>query len=319
MSDGAASGGTSAGGGSPAPGGSAAASPSQVGPTPDQKHNAASQALQERVQARRDAADKMIGFDDETRGADGKFKAKADKAAKGSSDSAKAKTDPEETSKTKEADAEESPAAKKLKGEHEALTKRYADLEQKNAQWEEMGEQVLARLKSYAERVQYLESKLAEHGGQPDAGFIENLSLKEKLHARELQDQRIAAMVEKQAEEARQEALKQEQGQLVGAFQKIWNEHPELRPPFSEQNSEAARFWQGIQQAIKGGATFTELAPTLAGAATIAASLKAKAQPAAKPKVAPPTILGRTQAGGEPRQVDRYSIVEKHKARLRAG
>lgn len=293
--------------------------------TPEQ----ASQALTEKTQARKLDAERVAGFilDDDVRGPDGKFLPKTAKKTSSDSDTSKESDKrPPAEKKPVEAKAEETPQVKKLEADFKALETKHKEASAKNAEWEQVAEQVIARLDAHKARIAYLEGKLAEHGGAVEPNVMENMTLKEQLRVRELADERAKFAEEQEKQKVEEEAAQQkkvaERHELRTTFATVLTVHPELLPdPVTKfQNKpEAGKFWKDIMDEIAAGRdSVSELAPRLAVAPYIAQAIKAKSA-APVIKEAPRTLSSVRSPGGEPKAVDRFSIVEKHKARLRAG
>lgn len=284
-------------------------------------HEDASRSLSERTQARRVDAERAAGFAEGQRGADGKFLPRAAKTeAKDSSATEKAPKDSRPPGETEKADSkvEETPQFKKLAAEAKALEAKHGEAAKKVSEWEAVSEQVLARLDAQKERISYLEKKLSEHGGAVDEGVLENLSLKEQLRVRQLADERANAAKEETTRAEQEQAFTADREQLRGEMLKVGQMFPELKPPFGPDNQEAGKFWSDIHKEIQAGrGSFAELLPRLAMAEYIAGAIKAK-KTQAPPREAPRTLSTSRAPGGEPKAIDRFSIVEKHKARLRA-
>ncbi len=200
--------------------------------------------------------------------------------------------------------------------------KEAAEAKKQNADWDKMAERVVARFDSFQSRIQYLEGLVSELGGNVDPHLMENLTLKEQIQAQKLGEERAQqeAQARQQAaqESARKQAFARDRQQLQTSLVGIMKQHPELSPPFTEENAEAGRFWQEIQAEIEAGrGSMQELAPRLAAAQYVAMAVQGR-RATARTQVPPRTLANMSAARGEPRVTDRQSIVEKHKQRLRA-
>lgn len=339
---------------SDAVGGSAPASaPSHDSPSPAAQgqegkartHDDAVRDLRERTQKRRLDAERAAGFpdvardqpaiaDDERergpkdgetrardneqgeRGPDGKFLPR-----NGAPKTARAPKTGTDAIKAVEAEVSEPKAKPDAEGEkrYKALEEKHKAAEGKNAEWEKMAEQVIARIDTYKKRIDYLEGKLSEHGGQPDPLMLENLSHKEKLRVYELQEERARAEKEANESSTREKQLADDRQQLRGELARVWQTHPELRPPFSEHNQEAGAFWSGLLDEVKAGrGSYAELAPRLAVAQYIAQAIKGKNAQKSQPAMAPRVLTRMGSSGGEAKVIDRQSVTDKWKSRLRA-
>ncbi len=258
--------------------------------------------------------------DAEGRDESGRFVPKA-KAEGDVDDGTQAKADPAKPEKPAEkpkdagADAALKAAHDKLAADHKATTTRLATAEKHNADWEDVGRKMEARLERDGAYIAHLEGQLKALKASIDPRVPQMLSMQEQIAIRKAQDDDTAAARKADDDARAQAAQAQERAQLQTEMHGVLAKFPELKPPFTDANREAGEFWQALKEFLATGPTNAQVRPMLAQASAVAAAIKARV---ATPAPQPPRMLGRSTGGGTPKPKDRQDYRDKWNARVGA-
>ncbi len=273
--------------------------------------NEQSNDLDARIQARKLAAERGDAAPENLkgqRGPDGKFLPRNGQAPEpvnnAASDEAEEHGEEREAPKAKAAAPKADPAHEKLKTEHAAATKERDHFKGRDAEWTKIGERAMARLDSQTAYIEHLEAKLAEHGGSVDPQLIENATLKERIRAIELAEERAANEAERSAaqeQEARRAAARQH---LTDTTKAALSKHPALLKSGPDLKEYLTLVYRGGD-------------PTTLAEVFNQRALK-HVNAAANPPMAPRTLAGRGAGSGGPRLTDPRDIADKWKRRIGA-
>lgn len=271
-------------------------------PVTTQPTRTASQALEDRIAARRKAADaghlSLVQSTAEKatqaqRGPDGKFLP-----------TAQATTEPKakaEAPATIEKPPEKDDATASLKADLDRHKAELAEHHKLLNEYDEASELAVARIQRLEGENKNLRKALQAHGVSDDPRDIELARYRERDSAGRLAAERGQAEREQQAQAERDRARAAENADFQAQCTSMIQQYPALDP---QKSQEAVDFWRAV---YRSNAAFA-LAPT------VAAAIAAKTSTAQPPR----TLPRSSSSGGAPVSFDPRDVADKWKARQRA-
>jgi colicin import membrane protein len=200
-----------------------------------QTNEQASDELNARVAAKRDAAERGAG-----RAPDGKF-LKKDSAANPIDSLPKAELKKDAKAKAEQPKAAD-PEVEKIKAEAQKYAARVEELEARDADWEETAERAFAHIEALEAVIEKLRA------GGFDERDEQIIALQREQRARELAQERAQTAAQAKAEKAKAEEHAQGVAALRSGIGKIIAEHPGLAPG-AQMDESAKNWWRLVMQA----------------------------------------------------------------------
>lgn len=272
-------------------------------PVTTQPTRTASQALEDRIAARRKAADaghlNLVQSTAEKatqaqRGPDGKFLP-----------TAQATTEPKakaETPATTEKPPEKDDATAALKADLDRHKTDLAEHRKLLNEYDEASELAVARIQRLEGENKAMRKALQTHGVSDDPRDVELARYRERDSAGRLAAERAQAEHEQRARAEQQRQAQGESAAFEGECRNVLSQFPALNPQTGGQ--EAVDFWRAVYRSNA----------ALALAPTVAAAIAAKTGTAQPPRTLPRSSSG----GGAPVSFDPRDVADKWKARQRA-
>lgn len=238
-----------------------------------------------------------------------KRRADAEKAAKNyglphAGEKVEAKTDekPDPKAEAEKKAAQKPPELAALEQRHAEVSKKLDEAGAKLAEWDEIGEQVAARLDANRQYIARLEAALRKANVAVDPRDVQIMRYQEQLSARTMADERVQALVKQQEEAERQRALAAESEQRRAGYQAIAKQFPDL----TLATEHGKRFWSIV---YNGGNTLEPQA---------AMALAPQFMQQQAPQPAPRTLRSGARGGGDKQPQSPQDYADKWRARQRA-